>query len=107
MNHTDNWMNGWMGGGMWLWTVIGVVVVARGLGVPPSMPVTSPTFVLHRRYADAVGRGKDYRPLLGGRTRHACESAVWSPMRRVRVHVVDGRSGCQREDQYRQEREHA
>lgn len=23
MNHTD----GWMGGGMWLWTVIGVVVV--------------------------------------------------------------------------------
>ena len=27
MNHTDVWMNGWMGGGMWLWTVIGVVVV--------------------------------------------------------------------------------
>ncbi len=24
---------------------------ARGLGVPQSMPVTSPTFVLHRRYA--------------------------------------------------------
>ena len=23
MNHTD----GWMGGGMWIWTVIGVVVV--------------------------------------------------------------------------------
>jgi uncharacterized membrane protein len=27
MNHTDGWMNGWSGGGMWLWTVIGVVVV--------------------------------------------------------------------------------
>jgi len=24
MNHTD----GWMGGGMWIWTVIGVLVVA-------------------------------------------------------------------------------
>jgi uncharacterized membrane protein len=24
MNHT----NGWMGGGMWIWTVVGVVVVA-------------------------------------------------------------------------------
>ena len=23
MNHTD----GWMGGGMWIWTIIGVVVV--------------------------------------------------------------------------------
>ena len=28
MNHTDGWMNGWMGGGMWLWTVIGVLVVS-------------------------------------------------------------------------------
>jgi len=27
MNHTDGWMGGWSGGGMWLWTVIGVVVV--------------------------------------------------------------------------------
>jgi uncharacterized membrane protein len=27
MNHTDGWMSGWMGGGMWLWTVIGVAVV--------------------------------------------------------------------------------
>jgi uncharacterized membrane protein len=27
MNHTDGWMNGWPGGGMWLWTVIGAVVV--------------------------------------------------------------------------------
>ncbi len=29
MNHTDGWMNdGWMGGGMWIWTVIAVVIVA-------------------------------------------------------------------------------
>jgi len=28
MNHTDGWMNGWAGGGMWLWTVLGVVIVA-------------------------------------------------------------------------------
>ena len=28
MNHTDGWMNGWMGGGgMWIWTVIGIVIV--------------------------------------------------------------------------------
>jgi len=27
MNHTDGRMSGWMGGGMWIWTVIGVVVV--------------------------------------------------------------------------------
>ncbi len=27
MNHTDGWMNGWSGGGMWLWAVIGVTVV--------------------------------------------------------------------------------
>ncbi len=27
MNH-DGWMGGWFGGGMWLWTVIGVLVVA-------------------------------------------------------------------------------
>lgn len=27
MNH-DGWMGGWSGGGMWLWTVIGVLVVA-------------------------------------------------------------------------------
>jgi len=27
MNHTDGWMGGWSGGGMWLWTVIGVMVV--------------------------------------------------------------------------------
>jgi len=27
MNHTGGWMSGWMGGGMWTYTVIGVVVV--------------------------------------------------------------------------------
>ncbi len=27
MNHTDGWMNGWAGGGMWLWPVIGTLVV--------------------------------------------------------------------------------
>jgi hypothetical protein len=27
MNHTDGWMSGWMGGGMWLWGGIGVLVV--------------------------------------------------------------------------------
>ena len=27
MNQSDGWMNGWSGGGMWLWTVLGVLVV--------------------------------------------------------------------------------
>jgi hypothetical protein len=27
MNHTDGMMSGWMGGEMWIWTVIGVLVV--------------------------------------------------------------------------------
>jgi uncharacterized membrane protein len=27
MNHSDQWMSGWTGGGMWIWTVIGVLVV--------------------------------------------------------------------------------
>ena len=27
MNHTEGWMTGMMGGGMWVWTVIGVLVV--------------------------------------------------------------------------------
>ena len=27
MNHNDGWMNGWGGGGMWVWTVIGTLVV--------------------------------------------------------------------------------
>jgi hypothetical protein len=28
MNHADGRMGGWAGGGMWLWTVIGVLVAA-------------------------------------------------------------------------------
>jgi len=24
----DEWMGGWMGGGMWLWTVIAVLLIA-------------------------------------------------------------------------------
>ena len=28
MKHTDGWMNGWMSGGMWLWAVLGLVIVA-------------------------------------------------------------------------------
>ncbi len=27
MNHNDGWMNGWSGGGMWIWTVIGTLVI--------------------------------------------------------------------------------
>jgi len=27
MNHTEGWMTGMMDGGMWVWTVIGVLVV--------------------------------------------------------------------------------
>ena len=27
MNQNNGWMSGWSGGGMWLWTVIGVAVV--------------------------------------------------------------------------------
>jgi hypothetical protein len=27
MHHTNGWMSGWAGGGMWIWTVIGVLVV--------------------------------------------------------------------------------
>jgi hypothetical protein len=27
MNHTNGWMGGWSGGGMWIWEVIGVAVV--------------------------------------------------------------------------------
>ncbi len=29
MNHTNGWMGGWSGGGMWVWTVVGVVIVAQ------------------------------------------------------------------------------
>jgi hypothetical protein len=28
MNNTHDWMNGWSGGGLWVWTVIGIVLVA-------------------------------------------------------------------------------
>jgi uncharacterized membrane protein len=27
MNHDNGWMSGWMGGGMWIWTVIGVLAM--------------------------------------------------------------------------------
>ncbi len=27
MNHSDGWMNGWSGGGMWLWPVVSTLVV--------------------------------------------------------------------------------
>ena len=27
MNHTNGWMGGWAGGGMWIWAVICVSVV--------------------------------------------------------------------------------
>jgi hypothetical protein len=27
MNHTEGWMSGWAGGGMWIWTVVGILVV--------------------------------------------------------------------------------
>ena len=27
MNHMMNYTNGWMGGGMWIWTVISILVV--------------------------------------------------------------------------------
>jgi hypothetical protein len=28
MNHSNGWMSGWSAGGMWVWTVIGLVIVA-------------------------------------------------------------------------------
>jgi uncharacterized membrane protein len=27
MNQTNGWMGGWVGGGMWIWTMIGAAVV--------------------------------------------------------------------------------
>ena len=27
MNQTNSGMNGWMGGGMWVWTVVGILLV--------------------------------------------------------------------------------
>jgi hypothetical protein len=37
MNHTARLMGGWMGGGIWLWTVVGVVllVLLVVLIIPP------------------------------------------------------------------------
>lgn len=28
MNHTNGWMNGWSGGGMWIWAALAIAVVA-------------------------------------------------------------------------------
>ena len=39
MNHTDGWMDGWAGGGMWLWTVIGVLVVILLVFVINKLPM--------------------------------------------------------------------
>ena len=27
MDHNNGWMGGWSGGGMWIWTAIGILVV--------------------------------------------------------------------------------
>ena len=27
MNHENGWMNGWAGGGMWLWAVVAIGIV--------------------------------------------------------------------------------
>lgn len=27
MNHANNWMNGGMGGGTWIWATVGIVLV--------------------------------------------------------------------------------
>jgi hypothetical protein len=37
MNHTARLMSGWMGGGIWLWTLVGVVfvVLLAVLIIPP------------------------------------------------------------------------
>jgi hypothetical protein len=37
MNHTARLMSGWMGGGIWLWTLVGVVLVVllAVLIIPP------------------------------------------------------------------------
>jgi hypothetical protein len=52
MNHTDGWMRGWMGGGMWIWTVIAALVV-----VLPS--------ALHAGAAFAQIEGASVRPEMG------------------------------------------
>ena len=28
MNHTNGWMGGWTGGGMWIWTVFAIALIA-------------------------------------------------------------------------------
>jgi hypothetical protein len=28
INHSDGWMSRWAGGGMWAWTVLGLVILA-------------------------------------------------------------------------------
>lgn len=28
MNHANGWMHGWIDGGMWMWTGIGIVILA-------------------------------------------------------------------------------
>lgn len=28
MDHAEGWMGGWSGGGMWLWSAVGIAVVA-------------------------------------------------------------------------------
>jgi uncharacterized membrane protein len=38
MNNTYGWMGGWMSGGMWLWTAIGVAVVVLLLVVMSRYP---------------------------------------------------------------------
>ena len=27
MGHTNGWMGGWAGGGMWVWTVVGILLI--------------------------------------------------------------------------------
>jgi hypothetical protein len=27
MNHSEGWMSGWENGGMWLWPVVGILVI--------------------------------------------------------------------------------
>ena len=28
MNHANEWMSGWAGSGMWVWTIVGLALVA-------------------------------------------------------------------------------
>ena len=38
MNHTDGWMGGWSGGGMWIVGAIGIAVVVLLVVVISKMP---------------------------------------------------------------------